>query len=442
MWGKAREWHILYRALLTGAVLLYLLWARGETPRIAPMAVLLILIIAAGLTLTDRLSLFVLPFLLLTLSLIFCYDSYNDFIIYAPLAPAVLACIAVHLIRFPLKWKGRGISLYPMLAVAAATMLGGIGCIGAAEYFSPIAFFYVLALGPGMVLLYLLLKCRIRDEADEQLFLLDLCFFAVAATFVVLGYHWRNYLELGMLPSLRVFSHQWSNNIATMLMLSFPALFWAGEKHPPCYLLGLAAYGAVILSGSRGGLLMASVEVVLCILYAAFGDVLKKPRRARVLQLSLSVFAVLVLGVLAFVRLVPADFISKYEVRRYLLERSIVDFLENPVTGVGLGSTRNLDLYPGKKGTLVWYHMFLPQIVGSMGLLGVLAWGWQLVTRARIALAVRCTPAFFIMLCYAGLLLMSQVNPGEFCPFPYAVSAVYMVALGERRMGADAAVDA
>jgi hypothetical protein len=86
--------------------------------------------------------------------------------------------------------------------------------------------------------------------------------------------------------------------------------------------------------------------------------------------------------------------------------------------------------------------MFWPQIVGSMGLLGVLAWGWQLVTRARIAFAVRCTPAFFIMLCYAGLLLMSQVNPGEFCPFPYAVSAVYMVALSERRMGADAAVDA
>ena len=32
-------------------------------------------------------------------------------------------------------------------------------------------------------------------------------------------------------------------------------------------------------------------------------------------------------------------------------------------------------------------------------------------------------PEITLSLCYLGLFMMSQVNPGEFCPFPYAIIA-------------------
>jgi len=40
-----------------------------------------------------------------------------------------------------------------------------------------------------------------------------------------------------------------------------------------------------------------------------------------------------------------------------------------------------------------------------------------------LAFTRRDFPEVTLSLCYFGLLLMSQVNPGEFCPFPYALIA-------------------
>ena len=46
---------------------------------------------------------------------------------------------------------------------------------------------------------------------------------------------------------------------------------------------------------------------------------------------------------------------------------------------------------------------------------------------------------FVLFLCYGGLLLMSQTNPGEFCPFPYEMLAVMIFVIIETRKekGAD-----
>ena len=78
-----------------------------------------------------------------------------------------------------------------------------------------------------------------------------------------------------------------------------------------------------------------------------------------------------------------------------------------------------------------WYHMMIPQIIGSMGLLGVIAYAFQFINRAYLAFVKSGYSAMVLFLCYGGLFLMSQTNPGEFCPFPYEMLAVMIFVIIE-----------
>ena len=75
--------------------------------------------------------------------------------------------------------------------------------------------------------------------------------------------------------------------------------------------------------------------------------------------------------------------------------------------------------------------MMIPQIFGSMGVVGVLGYGYQLVTRFILVLRKRSAVAITLGLSYFGLFLMSQVNPGEFCPLPYALVATLIFVIVE-----------
>jgi hypothetical protein len=115
-----------------------------------------------------------------------------------------------------------------------------------------------------------------------------------------------------------------------------------------------------------------------------------------------------------------------------LVERMKLDFKSNPVFGVGIGYTGNEDAYNPVKGAMNWYHMWFAQVIGGLGVLGILAYGYQLVDRFIIFFKNRSMVNLTFLLSYLGLLLMSQVNPGEFCPMPYAALAMTYFALMEK----------
>jgi hypothetical protein len=71
-------------------------------------------------------------------------------------------------------------------------------------------------------------------------------------------------------------------------------------------------------------------------------------------------------------------------------------------------------------------------VFGGLGVLGILAYGYQLIDRIIIFFKNRSMVNLTFLLSYLGLLLMSQVNPGEFCPMPYAALAMTYFALMER----------
>ena len=78
--------------------------------------------------------------------------------------------------------------------------------------------------------------------------------------------------------------------------------------------------------------------------------------------------------------------------------------------------------------------MMPAQIIGGMGLIGVVCYGYQLYNRAKLVFTKADSWGFVLGLSYLGVLLMSMVNPGEFCPLPFELLAVLLFILQERRL--------
>ena len=111
--------------------------------------------------------------------------------------------------------------------------------------------------------------------------------------------------------------------------------------------------------------------------------------------------------------------------------RAFEDFARNPVFGMGIGYQGNSDIYNPVKGAANWYHMMPFQIIGGFGLVGVAAYGYQFFGRIKLIFRKPTPKRLALGLSYSGVLLMSMVNPGEFCPVPYQFLAVLLFILLE-----------
>lgn len=418
-----------YRVLWCTVFLMMLFFTRLETARIAPVAAALVLLLCAGLIVLKRVRLLTLPFFLLCFSLIFCYDSYAVFIRYIWLLPVFLVALTVHIIRLSPKFI-RGASFFPLCAVALATVLSGVGVLTFAEFSAPVALYYTVGLGPGLVFLYWLFKNGVKEKEDNRWLTADLVALALTATFFIVIYRINYLAETCASGSLKYV--QWSNNLATILLFSSPAVYSLAKKHFAWVFAGCATTFATILSGSRGGVLFAPVLAVCCFVWLWLTeDRAQVPRRLWFRFFScLGAVCVISIFLLIWANIPFFSLMLKDNIRENLILRSFSDFRENPLFGKGFAYQGNSDLFHAKQGGMNWFHMFFPQIIGAMGLCGILAWGWQLFVRVRLSFSRCQEPDFAFALCYLGLFLMSQVNPGEFCPVPYALCAVlFMVAL-------------
>ena len=420
----------IYRLALCLAAFFTAVRTGGDTERIAPIAVVLVCVLCVGLLVLKSAKYLTLLFLQLTLLLIFCYDSFSVFVQYAWLFPVVLVGMAVYLIRKKPRFS-LGASVLPLIAISVATLLGGVGMISASDYFRPASLVFMAGLGPGLVLSYWIMKSELKTGADREAFMRDLLCWGMTAAAIVFWYMVPRVIEARAIFGYEV--PQWSNNIATMLMIALPAAFAQKRRGFEHYILSFLMFAATMLVGSRGGQVFVGIELIICCFWAFL------TQKGRVKKwcscACLILVCVVAVGLLneLYQNSVIVDFANRSEVRWKLLARGFEDFGKNPLFGSGFGYRGNGDLFNGKQGTINWYHIFIAQVVGGLGIAGILAWSYQLYTRACLSLRVWRKTDFGFALCYLGLLLMSMVNPGEFCPVPYAFLAVcFFVAIENR----------
>lgn len=408
-------------------------------------AALFLLIACCMLVISSRLTDAMLPVMLLAVFVTKLYDLLGNKEYMAQVKQIiwvvipVVASVIFHFIYYRKPFK-IGRSFWGLCGISVALILGGVGTIPATDYFSG-ALFYVLGLGVGMMAFYLLVKSQFDEESGVEvvkvMYLVGLFACFCVTMFYVRG--WEEFLKTG-----EFIYFQSKNNLSTFLMFALPFPVLYAVKNPLHLISTVLMYACIIFTGSRGGLLMGTVE--LFIILAAYVILYPKNIKQRIIAISGSV--VLAAAVICLIPLIAklngvsaesgeaisnigelvdklkSYFVREDEVRFRILQRTGENFKSNPLFGVGMGYTGNEDIWSSKAGAMNWYHMWFAQVFAGLGIVGILAYGYQLVDRIIIFFKDRNNLNLTLMLSYIGLFLMSQVNPGEFCPAPYAMLGV------------------
>ena len=125
------------------------------------------------------------------------------------------------------------------------------------------------------------------------------------------------------------------------------------------------------------------------------------------------------------------DFFNDLGGRLPMAKRAFSSLKENPLFGEGIGYMGNIDIYDPKKGALGWYHSWPFQVIGSMGIVGILAYGYQCVLRIKVMLFSKAALPLAFCVVYVSIFIMSCFNPGEFCPLPYELLVIMIFVLLE-----------
>lgn len=362
------------------------------------------------------------PFLLLCLCLIKCNNSYDEFIKMVWLAVPAAAAIIFHFNYYQRKLP-HGELFWPMLAVSVAVTLGGLGKITAKEYFSLMPIFFTLGLGFGMLLFYNLMNSHIRlrenyslpDKISKIMIIMGLF-----CCFMILEYYGEHLDKVLSTHGLLAF--QWRNNASTFLIFALPFAFLRSIKgNHGWFWVGMLFYGCMMITGSRGGAIVGTAEVMMCMIALLCLDKRHRVYNIIIISVGIVMFFVFFWDLIYFFRdmLLRLLQIDDNEIRVRLMRRAVEDFLSNPVFGRGLGYFGNRDVHHSAKGALCWYHSSPFQVIGSFGIVGIAAYGYIFVARIVYFARRNTLTNKFIFIAYIGMQLMSLVNPGLFSPVPY-----------------------
>lgn len=399
-------------------------------------------IIGFTIVISNDLMAGLIPFMFTYLIAIKCYDSFDDFMQYKWLAVPLIPMILFHLIAYWKPLTTKGTQFKPMVFVSASILLGGIGFISPEEYFAPTSLYHMLGLGFGMVFIYSYFYAHISVRKDYSLLhmltkimVLTGCF----ASFMVISYYLININEV--LDTGGIIYLQWRNNCSTILMITMPFAFLMANKKSYATVFGFIFYLAILLTGSRGGMVFGSVEIVMCIVMYMLYD-----RRRRLAYVIICLC--LAFGFLAFSPQIT-EFLGhtldrlfnavngflmgeQTEVRAIHYARGINDFLTQPIFGTGLGYMGNRDVHASKEFALCWYHCEPIQIAASFGVVGIVAFVYQFIRRNMLIWRKATLFNMTIFLSYISLEMMSLVNPGILCPLPYLLLITLFMVVVEK----------
>lgn len=361
-----------------------------------------------------------------------CKHSYDDFIKFWWLIPPVAALILSHFFVYKAKFS-KGSCFFGILATSVAVTLGGVGIITAKEYFAPVSLFYIFMLGFAMLIIHSYMNSSLKRR-DSYAFtdkFAKMMSVVIIVLCICLAEEYLSRLdELG--GKFDILPFQWRNNGSTMLMLAMPFAFYLSAKKFGWFFVGMLAYVAIILTGSRGGMIFGLIELGTCFTVMFFLDKRHRPIICTIFFVCLIVAFLLRHYLFDIVSYTIQRLLSPTEnaIRLQLIPRGIEDFKSNLLFGRGIGYMGNNDVHNNAEFTLCWYHCSPVQIIGSFGIAGILAYGFLIFLRIKTLFK---NPTFFNIMTfvsYIGLEMMSFVNPGIFVPFPYLfLITIYFVVM-------------
>lgn len=363
-------------------------------------------------------------------------DKVEDFIFMWPTFIPLGIALAIFVVRNRARIR-LGKMFVPQLLVSAALLLGGVGVCTAEEYVRALP--NTLFLGIGVLAIYMLIYqfAGRDDRRDVGLYFSKMLMwlgFAVLAETAV----W--YIRADLAPSewgtvARDFGWGIENNAATILSLTAPMCFYLASRYRNggiYALCGVAQYVGIVLTYSRGGILMAAVTGPVCAVCTLVKAVDKK--RMGIAYAVIIAAAAVVCGVLfdEIAAAIDSLFDQGFGVssRDLLYAEAWRLFAGHPFLGVGLG-------YVGENFSIntmqfYWFHSTLFQVLANMGVVGLAAYAVYYVARFRIVCAKLRNPFnLFVLVAWLGFEGYSMMDTGTFVPFPTMALVLVMTAMLE-----------
>lgn len=375
------------------------------------------------------------PFLLICTLPLRMYGVQDVWLKLIPLIAVIVPPIIFHFVYYRPKFT-LGKMFFPYLAISIAVTLGGLFTVSIKDYFALTPLYYVVGLGFGMLIIYLLINNHMgtaEKKYDLSHYLTKtMLWFGGFLVCMVAVYYIENFYDI-INGKMDVYM-QMKNNVSTSLLITMPFAFYYSKKckyHTVMFMFGILQYIAMFVSFARSGILCGSVMVVFCIIYGLYIN--KKFDRKYMIAclICLLAFGAMIIYI-NYNSLMYTLSIKTGEARLSLYKYAVQNFLNHPIFGAGLAHKG--DFYHPQAGGLYWYHSSPFQIIGSMGIIGILAYSYQFIARMKLLSIKKNAFSACALLSFLGLQSISFVNPGEFCPFPYAFLMVLIFVVVEKEL--------
>ncbi len=361
------------------------------------------------------------------------YSVLADYMWYAIIPFAV--ALVFNLIHYRAPFV-RGRFFFPQLAVSVALSLGGLFCIPSNEYFAPAALYFNIGCGFFMLFIYYLAssrmakyrRCYNRTERVAKIIYVS----GLIAGFMILNFYAENLEKFIEKGSLLFFKPR--NYISSVLMMALPMSCIFIKKNNIHILPMLFMYAAMIMTGSRSGLIFGTVSLALSVVYVYITNT-----KSRRLYTALILVAIPVVCITLYFlpQLYSSRFLNGFfnegdETRLKFIELGIEDFLQYPIFGIGMGNLAHFEIFKAyTPGSIVYFHNVVIQVMASMGIVGIAAYTYNFIERIKLLWENRKNRIMVFSISYFAILLMSLTNPGIFCPFPEAAMLIVMFATAE-----------
>lgn len=351
----------------------------------------------------------------------------NVFYFFIPLPIAIVT----HFIRFRVPFR-LGKLFFPQLAVSIALLLGGIGSISLEHY--TVGLVYALLLGVAILFFYFFFylyayppkNVDFKNWIANILNFIGLLIVCQVITRYVQEFEIHSKVGSGVSIGWGV-----GNNFSTVLLITVSGTFYLASKSKfsLIYLLSaVAQYIVIVIGWSRGATLFAAIILPMFLVALLVGT----PKENRRFMLcGVAVVVALFIGAVIALWEPLFDMVEKVLAqgtgvsgRDKLYQEAIDVFMANPIFGAGVGFDGVY--YTQETMPMYWFHSTLFQVIGSMGILGIISYAWYYYQRYRIMVRKKCIFSIFMLIGMIGFEGYSMIDTGTFVPLPIMFIVILM----------------
>lgn len=424
------EWHIIVVAMLSVVG-----WATGTTIQmITVLAILLSVIMVYSRDMTPTLPILVM--VSCTVSMTKIPSNVVTLAIFIVI-PLVLA-IVLRLIRFrkdPFK-----ISLYGIAVgiSVVAMLLGGLFAKEDVNLGNKYGMLVTIGIAPFIV--YMAVTQCLDSKVDLRTYFAKIMvwFGMVVLIEIIIFYARLENLEDNV--DLRQLGWMNSNSGASALLLSVPFCFYLAVKneHYSWFYISLGIIQTVgqLLFGSRGGMMFAALAIIGSLIV-----LIVKTKNRRVLLINLAIWfcigiILLYIGREKIELMIKQAFSAGLSLtgRDILYREAFRVFIKNPIFGAGFGYL-GIDFHNAEVGPIYFFHSTFFQILGSLGIVGIISFAFVYYARYRVFLKKGCVKNAFNLMSLCAILAFegyAMMNTGTFVGIPFLMIMHIMVGVCEK----------